>query len=76
MKQMHVTNTSSPSRTAAPTAPATTAPMGTPVLSGVEVVLNMVSVVLLVSAVASRLVVEDLVVTLGQRVSSVIPVLK
>ena len=35
MRQMHITNTSSPNKTAAPTTPATTAPVGTPVLSGV-----------------------------------------
>lgn len=35
MRQMHITNISSPSRTAAPTTPATTAPVRTPLLSGV-----------------------------------------
>ena len=55
---MHITNTSSPSRTAPPTIPTITAPVKipvrTPVLSEVEVVL---SVVLLVSVVTTGLVV-------------------
>ena len=52
MRQMDITSTSSPSRTAAPTTPATTAPVRTPLLSGVGVVLSMLSVVSLVSGVA------------------------
>ena len=77
MRQMHITNTSSPSRTAAPTAPATTDPVGTPVLSGVASEMNVELVVLPVASlllvvvtglvvsglVASGLVVTGLVVT-------------
>ena len=59
MRQMHITSTSSPNRTAAPTTPATTAPMRTPVLSGVGVVLSMLSVVSLVSIVASGVTVAS-----------------
>ena len=71
---MHITNTRSPSRAAPPTIPATTASVRTLVPSGVEVVLNMLPVVLLVSvgtaglavtagvAVTGGLVVEELIV--------------
>ena len=59
MRQMHITNTSSPSRTAAPTTPPTTAPMRTPVLvigMGVGVIVLPETVLLPVLIVAPELV--------------------
>ena len=75
MRQMHITNTSNPSKTVAPTTPATTAAVKTPVASSGVAVASWVAVALGV-VVKWGLVVDGLVVTLWQRVSSVAPVLK